>query len=143
MRLRVIAVLSGATLAFGNLSLAGEATQAATTALSAAQHQRLNESCEGCRDDVAREWRQSNHRNAYNDPTFQRALSLEPLPFCRGCHAPAAPTGMWQLEQARSADGDARCSVIVFCIRSGERGNLNSWHDAQALVPKSASTAMA
>ncbi len=116
MRLRVIAVLLGATLAFGNLSLAGEATQAATTALSAAQHQRLNESCEGCHDDVAREWRQSNHRNAYNDPTFQRALSLEPLPFCRGCHAPAAPSQ--RAAEGWAADNGVTC--VACHVRDGK-----------------------
>ena len=32
------------------------------------------------------------HRAAYRDGAFQRALAVEPLAFCRGCHAPEAPT---------------------------------------------------
>jgi hypothetical protein len=49
-----------------------------------------NEACEGCHDEIAREWRGSMHRRAYVDPAFQAALAREPLPFCRGCHAPEA-----------------------------------------------------
>jgi nitrate/TMAO reductase-like tetraheme cytochrome c subunit len=52
---------------------------------------RLNEQCEACHSEEAREWRGSMHQRAYQDPIFQAALELEPLPFCRGCHAPEAP----------------------------------------------------
>jgi hypothetical protein len=51
-----------------------------------------NASCEGCHEDIAEEWRASMHRAAWTDAAFQRALAVEPLPFCRGCHAPEAPT---------------------------------------------------
>jgi hypothetical protein len=49
-----------------------------------------NARCEGCHTEVAREWRASMHAQASVDPVYQRALAIEPLPFCRGCHAPEA-----------------------------------------------------
>ncbi|MFO0676944.1 MAG: multiheme c-type cytochrome [Polyangiaceae bacterium] len=49
-----------------------------------------NEACAACHGDVAAEWRASMHARAWVDPMFQRAFAREPLPFCRGCHAPEA-----------------------------------------------------
>lgn len=50
----------------------------------------LQAGCVRCHEDVAAEWSASEHRSAYVDPMFQHALAIEPLPFCRGCHAPEA-----------------------------------------------------
>jgi hypothetical protein len=47
-----------------------------------------NASCAGCHADIASEWMQSLHKQAWKDPVFQKAYAIEPLPFCRGCHAP-------------------------------------------------------
>ncbi|MBL8744343.1 MAG: hypothetical protein JNK04_24720, partial [Myxococcales bacterium] len=47
-----------------------------------------NASCEGCHSSIAKEWRGSLHQQAWHDPVFQKALAIEPEPFCRGCHAP-------------------------------------------------------
>jgi hypothetical protein len=47
-----------------------------------------NASCEGCHPDIAAEWRRSLHHQAWVDPVFQQAYQVEPLGFCRGCHAP-------------------------------------------------------
>jgi hypothetical protein len=52
--------------------------------------QRTNDECIKCHQDVATEWRASLHAQAYTNPEFQRALHVEPVPFCRGCHAPDA-----------------------------------------------------
>ncbi|APR80051.1 Cytochrome C553 [Minicystis rosea] len=49
-----------------------------------------NARCESCHADIAAEWRASLHRKAHTDPAYQRALAIEPLAFCRGCHAPEA-----------------------------------------------------
>ncbi len=49
-----------------------------------------NAACEACHADVARTWRGSLHQRAYLDRSFAEALSREPAPFCRGCHAPEA-----------------------------------------------------
>ena len=51
---------------------------------------RANAQCEGCHEDIAHEWRSSMHAQADTDPIYRRALAIEPLPFCRGCHAPEA-----------------------------------------------------
>ncbi|WP_438020920.1 multiheme c-type cytochrome [Sorangium sp. So ce315] len=49
-----------------------------------------NRACEGCHDEAAREWRASLHRSANTEPAYRRAFAIEPMPFCRGCHAPEA-----------------------------------------------------
>lgn len=49
-----------------------------------------NEECVACHGDVAAEWQGSLHREAYTAREFQHALRNEPLPVCRGCHAPEA-----------------------------------------------------
>jgi nitrate/TMAO reductase-like tetraheme cytochrome c subunit len=53
--------------------------------------QAMNARCAGCHGEIARELAQSMHAGSYRDPSFQTALQREPLPFCRGCHAPEAP----------------------------------------------------
>ncbi len=50
----------------------------------------VNASCERCHADIAEEWRASQHRVSFTEPFFQRSLAIEPMPFCRGCHAPEA-----------------------------------------------------
>ena len=50
----------------------------------------LNAECERCHTAVAEEWRGSLHQQAWTDPVFLGAYAIEPLPFCRGCHAPMA-----------------------------------------------------
>jgi len=50
-----------------------------------------NARCEGCHADVAAEWRGSLHAASWDDPVFLSAYAIEPLEFCRACHAPEAP----------------------------------------------------
>ena len=56
---------------------------------------RANAACGACHVAIAAEHAASEHRTAFTDPAFQRALALEPFPFCRSCHAteadPAVP----------------------------------------------------
>jgi hypothetical protein len=47
-----------------------------------------NASCAGCHPDIAAEWMRSLHQRAWKDDVFQQAYAVEPLAFCRGCHAP-------------------------------------------------------
>lgn len=49
-----------------------------------------NAECEDCHPRVAEQWRNSLHARAFTVPEFRRAFRLEPLGFCRGCHAPEA-----------------------------------------------------
>lgn len=41
-----------------------------------------------CHQEIGAEWRASMHRDAWTDPVFLKAYDLEPVAFCRGCHAP-------------------------------------------------------
>ncbi|WP_438038265.1 multiheme c-type cytochrome [Sorangium sp. So ce128] len=67
-----------------------------------------NQRCEACHEDIAAEWRASLHRQAFTDRVFQRSYALEPLPFCRGCHAPEA-------DPAHHPGADAQ-AVGVGCV---------------------------
>jgi hypothetical protein len=50
-----------------------------------------NASCEACHADIWAEWRGSQHAGSWDDPVFLAAYAIEPLAFCRSCHAPEAP----------------------------------------------------
>lgn len=47
-----------------------------------------NQGCVTCHRDVAASWQGSLHQRADLEPAYQRSFALEPLPFCRSCHAP-------------------------------------------------------
>jgi hypothetical protein len=49
-----------------------------------------NTDCLGCHPAIASEWAGSQHRSSFVDESFTRAHTIEPLAFCRGCHAPTA-----------------------------------------------------
>jgi len=49
-----------------------------------------NAACERCHLEIAAEWQTSLHHQAYTNTSFAAALQREPIPFCRGCHAPEA-----------------------------------------------------
>lgn len=73
----------------------------------------LNRSCEGCHVEIASEWRTSFHARAHTDPAYQRALFIEPLAFCRGCHAPeAAPDEDPPEAAAALGVGCVTCHVV-------------------------------
>lgn len=46
--------------------------------------------CATCHADVAAEWEASSHHRSATNAAYVAQLAREPLPFCRGCHAPAA-----------------------------------------------------
>ncbi|MFT3771202.1 MAG: multiheme c-type cytochrome [Minicystis sp.] len=78
--------------------LPGPAPQVRAAAFEAAAE---NAACEGCHPAIAAEWRSSLHHRAWDDPVFQGAYSIEPLAFCRGCHAPEADPARLPAEGAR------------------------------------------
>lgn len=49
-----------------------------------------NDGCADCHADIAEEWQASLHRRSWQDSVFQSAYAVEPLAFCRGCHAPGS-----------------------------------------------------
>lgn len=52
-----------------------------------------SEDCAACHREIAREWAASLHKHAWTDEVFQRAYEIEPMAFCRNCHAPLATNG--------------------------------------------------
>lgn len=70
-----------------------------------------NGECVACHDDIAAEWRDSLHRAAYTSRDFQSALRSEPLPFCRGCHAPEADPRRPEPELAALGVGCVSCHL--------------------------------
>ncbi|WP_437942009.1 multiheme c-type cytochrome [Sorangium sp. So ce341] len=73
----------------------------------------VNRDCERCHAEIAREWRGSKHQRAYVDAPFQAALAKEPLPFCRGCHAPEArPARPPPRERAELGVACVTCHVV-------------------------------
>lgn len=79
----------GAALAFAALSAVAVPPPAMPHPAPNAQLRAIdNASCERCHTQIAAEWRQSLHRASFTDKDFQRAIGIEPEPFCKGCHAP-------------------------------------------------------
>lgn len=87
----------------------------------------INAECERCHVAIAAEWRDSYHKKAYSDDSFQRALAREPLAFCRRCHAPEA-------DPQKNATGWARdsgvacvtCHLVGDSIRTGLGGRTGA-----------------
>ena len=67
-----------------------------------------SQACGACHAGEAREWEGSRHHTSASDPLYESALALEPQPFCRACHAPAA-------DPARATPPEARENGIT-CI---------------------------
>lgn len=73
-----------------------------------------NAECERCHVEEAKDWRASLHARAYTNGAFQRALAIEPLAFCRGCHAPES-NPLRQGDSARQALGVScvSCHIVT------------------------------
>lgn len=71
-----------------------------------------NARCESCHQEIAQEWRTSAHRLAFENPSFQQAIALEPLPFCNACHAPDANPKRPEPELAALGIACTQCHVI-------------------------------
>ncbi len=65
----------------------------------------LNAECEHCHEDIAAEWRESLHAQAWTDPAFQRSYARERKAFCRSCHAPEADPALAQVPEAAAHVG--------------------------------------
>lgn len=72
-----------------------------------------DERCAECHAEIATEWKQSLHRAAWDNEYFKHAYALEPLAFCRGCHAPQAhPSQEPSAEARRVGVGCTSCHVV-------------------------------
>lgn len=71
-----------------------------------------NDGCVSCHADIGAEWKASMHAIAYEDPVFKKAYSIEPLGFCRNCHAPEGdPDAGLSDEAAALGVGCVTCHV--------------------------------
>ncbi|MEZ4439159.1 MAG: multiheme c-type cytochrome [Polyangiaceae bacterium] len=52
-----------------------------------------NAACGRCHPVIAAEWEGSLHQRAWDDELFLAAYAVEPIAFCRGCHAPEVEAG--------------------------------------------------
>ncbi len=73
------------------------------------------EACAACHAEIAREWSGSLHARAWTDPVFQAAYAVEPMQFCRNCHAPRGALG--REPDARAAREGVSCAVCH--VRAG------------------------
>jgi len=107
----VLALSVGAAIGRGGEARSDESSRMPTPAPQARRDPEpatANARCERCHEDVAREWRASMHAQSDSDPVYRRALAIEPLPFCRACHAPEADS---------CADAPAPLSAVgVGCV---------------------------
>ena len=93
----LVAVAAGAR-ASSPPPLPGPAPQTRAAGYDAAAE---NRACEEYHTDIAAEWRGSQHHRAWDDTVFQTAYAIEPIAFCRGCHAPEADPAHVPPEPAR------------------------------------------
>ncbi len=89
-----------------------------------------NRACESCHRDLAAEWRGSLHQRADIEPAYQRSFAIEPLPFCRGCHAPEADP----LEPEPEALAELGVGCVT-CHVTSDAGVLAAPHSATRSRP--------
>ncbi len=68
-----------------------------------------SEGCAQCHAEIAAEWRASQHALSWSDEVFQAAYAIEPMQFCRNCHAPEARVA--RVPDVRSQREGVSCSV--------------------------------
>lgn len=60
----------------------------ATSSYVRGSRERENARCVSCHAGIAREHDGSLHAQAFVEPSFQKGYAIEPVAFCRSCHAP-------------------------------------------------------
>jgi hypothetical protein len=69
--------------------------------------------CADCHAEIAAEWKQSLHHRSWENEYFAHAYAVEPLAFCRGCHAPLAdPSSEPSPEAQHVGVGCTACHVV-------------------------------
>lgn len=92
----------------------------------------VNAACAKCHAEVAAEWAGSMHRQAWVDPVFEEAYEIEPLAFCRSCHAPESdPESM---PTAAAQDVGVACTTC-HVQEQGGRSVVVGAHGAPASSP--------
>lgn len=94
-----------------------------------------NAECEHCHASEAREWRASLHARANEEPTYRRAFELEPLPFCRRCHAPeAVPTEQESAAVSALGVGCVTCHVTGDGVLAAPRDDAHAVRAPHAIT---------
>ena len=105
-----------ATLAASRSPSAGEPAPLPGRPARGAIASHSNGSCAGCHREIAEEWRESLHHKAWVDPVFQKAYAIEPMAFCRGCHAPESdPDAEPSVAAAAAGVGCTPCRRWLDC----------------------------
>ena len=81
---------------------------ASSAAVSAAATHAKNVECIECHTAIGAEWAGSQHRSSFVDESFTRAHAIEPLAFCRRCHAPT--TSARRMPSELAADMGVACT---------------------------------
>lgn len=68
-----------------------------------------SEACAACHAEIADEWRASQHATSWSDALFQAAYAVEPMQFCRNCHAPGARAA--RVPDVRSQREGVSCAI--------------------------------
>ncbi|MSP60435.1 MAG: hypothetical protein EXR72_08845 [Myxococcales bacterium] len=90
-------------------------------------------SCVGCHQEIAAEWRSSLHRRAWIDPVFQQAYRVEPMAFCRGCHAPESDPAAPPTSTARHEGvGCTTCHVQADHVVGARPASADALHPVLA-----------
>jgi hypothetical protein len=82
-----------------------------------------DESCARCHQEIAAEWRGSLHQRAWQNDYFLRSYAMEPLAFCRKCHAPNADPSAEPPPEAREAGVSCTSCHVVPAGIVGPRGH--------------------
>lgn len=81
--------------------------------------------CVGCHTAIGEEWERSLHRQAWADPVFQEAYTIEPLAFCRSCHAPEAdPAAEPSVSAGHAGVGCTTCHGGLDAVRAPRASGL-------------------
>ena len=95
----------GTELGLPGPTRSGAALHARLRDASAPARRWSSDDCVQCHEEIAKEWQGSLHRKAWQDTVFQSAYAVEPLAFCRGCHAASS-------DPARAPTADAASSGV-------------------------------
>lgn len=115
-----------------SLALPGPAPRPRAAEVSGLGRSGGDASCAACHPAEAAEWRSSLHKRAWADPVFKKAYAVEPMAFCRGCHAPEADPASEPDQAARDVGVSCRTCHVEGGHVVGPRPSAGAMHDLTA-----------
>jgi len=95
-----------------------------------------NLECAGCHVREASQWLGSNHQRSNINAAYRAAFAIEPLPFCRGCHAPEAnPEHKPTPEVSALGVGCVTCHVVEEDTVLAAADDAGDWLDDDSIAP--------